>query len=189
MNHHHGRRRRRHHHETGEKRSGGCWVNGAISRVIRGSKDATGLGKGPVITLYVLGFIFMPLLTSMLFLGMLFWTTNPAKAREGVDRFTDHMKRAGRHLNDAAFGQPKRSHRATEPEFDIDEDEIFEEPTPKKARRTREPDTSREPETPAQSAKDLRERFETLEERARAIEEFVASEEYRLEREFKKMDK
>ena len=123
MRHHHQRRSKGHSREGGDDRSGDCWVASVINQVIRGSKAATGLGKGPVITLFVLGFIFMPLLTGLVFFAMLFWTANPAKARESVDRFTDHVKRAGKHFTDATRGQPRPSRGATQPDVDLADDE------------------------------------------------------------------
>jgi len=188
MRHHHQRRSKGHSREGGDDRSGDCWVASVINQVIRGSKAATGLGKGPVITLFVLGFIFMPLLTGLVFFAMLFWTANPAKARESVDRFTDHVKRAGKHFTDATRGQPRPSRGATQPDVDLADDALFEDNTTTAGRRQTSSQSTAGQGTRA-TPRELRQRFESLEERARIIEAFVASEEYRLEREFDKMNK
>ena len=185
MSHHQRRHGESPHREQTGHQSDGSWAGRAINRVIRGCKDATGLGKGPVITLFVLGFIFMPLLTGLVFLAMLLWTGNPTKARESLDRFSGHVKRAGKHFTNATLGQPHRSRAAAQPDMDF-EDSKSESGS---ARHNRGPKPGAANNATRTSPSDLRKRYESLEERARRIEAFVASEEYRLEQEFEKMNK
>ena len=49
------------------RKSKGVW--GMIDRVVHGLSEALGLGHGMIITGFVLGFIFVPLLTAIVFLA------------------------------------------------------------------------------------------------------------------------
>ena len=175
-------RKRRHHEQSstdGDHRGHGhCGVGGAINRVIRKSRDITGLGKGMIIAAYVLGFIFVPLLTGLVFLALLYWSTYPDSAQRNADRLSRQARRAARSMSG---GGMNGSRPATEPHMeDMDLEDVEAAAPPK---RNREPEGP-EPSSPGA----LRARFEKLEKRARTIEQFVASEEYRLQREFDKMD-
>ena len=147
------------------EKSHGFWE--IVERVVNGLSEALGLGHGMIITGFVLGFIFVPLLTTIVFFVTLYWVSYPGAAKRHFERFSRYIRRAGQRLSDAAF---TRDTHATDPSFD---DVARDEPPPPKQPRT----------TPSE----LRERFEALDKRAKSIEAFVASEEYRLEREFKRM--
>ena len=146
------------------KSGNGVW--GMIDRVVDGLSQALGLGHGMIITGFVLGFIFVPLLTAIVFLLTLYWVSYPAQARSHLESVSGFVRGAGQRLSDAAFSRQTRD-TVTEPSFD-------EEPAA--------------PKRPATTSSELRERFEALDKRAKSIEAFVASEEYRLEREFKNID-
>ena len=84
-------------------------------------------------------------------------------------RVRSYIRRIGHRLSDAAFTREHRT-AATDPMFD--DVAVDEPPAPKR---------------PSTSSSELKDRFEALDKRAKSIEAFVASEEYRLEREFKRM--
>lgn len=151
-------------HRTSCKSGKGVW--GIIDRVVHGLSEALGLGHGMIITGFVLGFIFAPLLTAIVFLVTLYWVSYPRQARRHLESVSRYVRRAGHRLSDAAFAS-KADDTVTEPAFDA------EPPAPKRPRAT---------------AAELKERFEALDKRAKSIEAFVTSQEYRLEREFKRMD-
>lgn len=148
-------------HVDGRKRS--RRRRGPIKRVTRGLADAFGVPRGVVIAGFVLGFVFIPLLSLLAFLAALYWVNDPERTRRHVDSFFDALRRTGVRLrrvtahpgyggNDAVPGRE-----------------------------------SHEPLRPVVHPPALARRFERLERRARAIEEFVASEEFRLNREFRRM--
>ena len=149
------------------KNSHGIW--GMWDRVVDGLSQALGLGHGLVITGIVFGFIFVPLLTTIVLLVTLYWVSYPEQARSQLDQVSSYVRRAGHRLSDAAFTRERRR-TATDPRFD--DVAVDEPPAPKR---------------PSTTSSELRERFEALDKRAKSIEAFVASEEYRLEREFKRM--
>ena len=149
---------RRHHDGRGPRRR-----RGPIKRVIRGLADAFAVPRGVVIAGFVLGFVFIPLLTLLAFLAALYWVNDPVRARRHVDSFFDTLGRAGNRLRRGARGRRRRS-----------------------ADRERAGEAV-EPAGPAVDPSALARRFERVERRARAIEEFVASEEFRLNREFRRM--
>ena len=145
---------------------------GAVNRVVDGLAVASGLGRGLVIAGFVVGLASTPLLTAVVFFATLYWVTYPDEARGHFDRFSAFARRAAERLSDVAFA-PRRQCHATTPDYD----------EPNEAHPA--------PQTPSpspMSSARLRERFEALERRAKSIEAFVASEEYRLEREFKRID-
>ena len=136
---------------------------GPIKRVIRGLADAFGLPRGIVIAGFVLGFVFVPLLSVLAFLAALYWMNNPERTRRHIDFVSDSLRRVGDRFRRGAAG-PKG--RATEDDSNRH---------------------SRESPRPTMDPTTVYRRFERLERRARAIEEFVASEEFRLNREFRRM--
>ncbi|MDD9980526.1 MAG: hypothetical protein OXU81_04070 [Gammaproteobacteria bacterium] len=138
---------------------------GPIKRVTRGLADAFGVPRGVIIAGFVLGFVFIPLLSLLAFLAALYWVNDPERARRQVDSFFESLRRAGVRLR----------HGAAEPRYGGDEADSGR--------------GSREPPRPAVHSPALARRFERLERRARAIEEFVASEEFRLNREFRRMER
>lgn len=147
--HHDGRRSRRH--------------RGPIKRVTRGLADAFGVPRGVVIAGFVLGFVFIPLLTLLAFLVALYWVNDPARTRRHVDSFFDSLGRAGSRFRRGAMRRRWRS-------------------------ADREPaGEASEPARPSVDPSALARRFERIERRARTIEEFVASEEFCLNREFRRM--
>ena len=138
---------------------------GPIKRVTRGLADAFGVPRGVVIAIFVLGFVFMPLLSVMAFLTALDWVNDPERTRRHVDSIFDSFRRASDRLRRGGVGVRQRGvARGTEGD-------------------------SPEPPRPAVDTFALVRRFERIERRARAIEEFVASEEFRLGREFRRMER
>ena len=132
---------------------------GPIKRVTRGLADAFGIPRGVVIAGFVLGFVFAPLLTLVVFLVALYWVDDPERTRRHVDAAYDALGRAVDRLRRGARG-PRRGGGGG---------------------------PSREPPRPAIDPAALARRFERMERRTRVIEEFVASEEFRLNREFRRM--
>ena len=150
----------RHHHRRryGRRR-------GPIRRVVRGLADAFGVPLGVVIAGFVLGFVFVPLLSLAAFLVALYWVDDPGRARRHVDSFFELLGRTGDRLRRGAGGRRRR---------DSSDDSARE---------------SRDRPRPAVDPVALARRFERIERRARAIEAFVASEEFRLNREFRRMER
>ena len=140
---------------------------GPIKRVTRGLADAFGVPRGVIIAGFVLGFVFIPLLTLVAFLAALHWVNDPERARRQVDSFFESLRRAG-----VRFRRGAKRPGAGYGDGDGD------------AEPGRQ---SHEPPRPAVHPPALARRFERLERRARAIEQFVASEEFRLNREFRRM--
>ena len=138
---------------------------GPIKRVIRGLADALGIPRGVVIAGFVLGFVFVPLLTLLAFLAALYWVDHPEHTRRRMEAAHDSLKRAADRLRRLASGPGRRESSGGGG------------------------GPGREPPSPAVDPAALARRFERIERRARAIEEFVASEEFRLDREFRRMER
>ena len=138
---------------------------GPIKRVTRGLADAFGVPRGVVIAVFVLGFVCIPLLSLAAFLAALYWVDHPERTRRHLDAFFDSLRRMGNRLRRGDAGQTPRG---------TDNDSERE---------------SREPPRPAVDPFALARRFERIERRARTIEEFIASEEFRLGREFRRMER
>ncbi|MEM7404583.1 MAG: hypothetical protein AAF458_04780 [Pseudomonadota bacterium] len=143
--------KRRRHHRPARTKSG-CGVNGIVSGLAR----RFGVGKGVVITGFVLGFIFAPLLTLLIGFGAWFWVRDPAEFESRMQGAADRARRAYQWT----FG----SRTPTDPSAEA----VMADPVP---------------EFPA-----LRREFERLEERAGSLEQYVSSEEFRLQREFRHLD-
>ena len=152
-------RRHSHGRRSGRRR-------GPIKRVIRGLADAFGIPRGVVIAGFVLGFVFAPLLTLLVFFVALYWVDDPERARRHLDAMYDSLRWGVDRLRRSARGPGRRGSSGGEP--------------------GREP---RETPRPAVDPAALARRFEGIDRRARAIEEFVASEEFRLNREFRRMER
>ena len=138
---------------------------GPIKRVVRGLADAFGVPRGVVIAVFVVGFVCIPLLSLLAFLVALYWVNDPERTRRHVDSFFDGLRRGNHRLWRGTAG-PRRKGVDAEPERE-----------------------SRKPPPPPIDSTALARRFERIERRARAIEEFVASEEFRLNREFRRMER
>ena len=151
-------RRHFHRRRSGRRR-------GPIKRVIRGLADAFDVPRGIVIAGFVLGFVFVPLLTLVVFFAALYWVDHPERTRRQVDAAYDSLRRFANRLWRSAAGTRHRGANG-EP--------------------SRE---SREPLRPVVDPTTLVRRFERIERRTRAVEEFVASEEFRLNREFRQMER
>lgn len=134
---------------------------GPIKRVVRGLANALGIPRGIVIAGFVLGFVFIPLPALLVFLAALYWVDDPERARRHADSFFDSLRRTGSRFRRSAAGAGPGS-AAEDP---------------------------REPPRPHIDPDSLARRFERAELRTRAIEEFVASEEFRLNREFRRMER
>ena len=150
---------RRHSHG---RRSGHRRRRGPVKRVIRGLADAFGIPRGVVIAGFVLGLVFVPLLTVLAFLAALYWVDDPERARRHLDAAYDALRWGTDRLRGGARGP---------------------------GRRGSGDDPGREPPRPVVDPAALGRRFERIERRARAVEEFVASEEFRLNREFRRMER
>jgi len=130
---------------------------GPVKQVVRGLSRRFGVKRGFVIAGFVLGFVFVPLLTLLLFLAALYWVNHPEGVEDTLDRLlrkvnsTIHATRKRTAYADGGIGEV-----VTDPDDDLD-------------------------------FADLRRRFEDLERRAEDIEEYVASEEHTLNREFRRM--
>ena len=118
-----------------------------------------------IIAGFVVGFVFVPLLSLAAFLVALYWVDDPGRARRHVDAFFDVLERAGDRLRRGTGGGRHR---------DAGDDSV------------REPGAR---PRPAVDPVALARRFERIDRRARAIEAFVASEEFRLNREFRRMER
>ena len=149
-------RRHSHYRRSGRRR-------GPVKRVTRGLADALGLPRGMVIAGFVVGFVFVPLLTLVAFFAALYWVDHPDRTRRQMDAVYDSLKGAADRLWRSAAGPRHRGPGA--------------DPGPE----------SRESPRPGVDPTALVRRFGRIERRARAIEEFVASEEFRLNREFRRM--
>ena len=138
---------------------------GPVKRVIRGLAAAFGIPRGVVIAGFVLGFVCVPLLTLLVFLAALYWVDDPERTRRHMDAAYDSLRRGAVRLRCGARG-PRQRGAGDDP--------------------GREP---REPPRPAMDPGALARRFERIERRTRAVEKFVASEEFRLNREFRRMER
>lgn len=138
---------------------------GPVKRVVRGLADVFGIPRGVVIAGFVLGFVCVPLLTLLVFFAALYWMDHPERTRRHVGAVRDSLRRAADRLR-RGVADSRLRRAGAEP--------------------GREP---RERPRPAIDPGALVRRFERIERRARAIEEFVASEEFRLNREFRRMER
>lgn len=138
---------------------------GPIKRVVRGLADALDIPRGAVIAGFVLGFVFVPLLSLVAFLAALYWVNDPERTRRHVDSLFGFIRRTGDRFRRGAAG-PRVGGAAGGTERES-------------------PEPPRSPVYPAELVR----RYERIERRTRAIEEFVASEEFRLNREFRRMER
>ena len=138
---------------------------GPVKRVVRGLADAFGVPRGVVIAVFVVGFVFIPLLSLLAFLVALYWVNNPERTRRHVDSFFDGLRRGNDRLW-RGTARPRRNGVDGAPDRE-----------------------SRKPPPPPIDSTALARRFERIERRARVMEEFVASEEFRLNREFRRMER
>ncbi len=136
-------------------------------RVFHDLGEVFGMSQGTTIAVFVLGWVFVPLLTTLVFLGALYWVHSPEQAEHHARRISAWVARAAQQLSDAVAARPRRP---------VAEPDVAQPPH----------DQQSEPQQP-RSAGELRRRFEALDRRAKSIEEFVASEEFRLEGEFRRM--
>ena len=135
---------------------------GPVKRVVRGLADVFGIPRGVVIAGFVLGFVCVPLLTLLVFLAAWYWVDDPERMRRHVDAAYDSLRRGAGRLRRGARGPRQRGAGG---------------------------DPGREPPRPVVDPAALARRFERIERRTRAVEEFVASEEFRLDREFRRMER
>ena len=172
------RRYHHHHRDHGPGRNQGHCLKGVLGRVIHGLGNAFGVGNGAIIATFVVGLIFAPLLTTLVFLAALYWVSYPEQAARQARQLGDWIRSAARYLSEIVFPGP-RAETAEPP---------FVKPQATASANAMPPDN--EPPKPhqARSADDLRRRFEALDQRAKSIESFVASDEYRLEREFRQIN-
>ena len=135
---------------------------GPIKRVVRGLADAFGVSRGLVIAGFVLGFVFAPLLTLAAFFVALYWVDHPERTHHYAGVAWGHLRRAADRIRRGVAGAQHGGEADREP---------------------------REPPPRFVDPAALGRRFEALERRARDIEAFVASEEFRLNREFRRMER
>ncbi len=143
-----------------------CSMGGVFKKVGK----AFGLSRGATIAVFVVGWVFVPLLTTLVFIAALYWVNYPDQAERQARQLAAWASRAAQQFSEMVIPQP--GPQVSEPDFA---------PPPE----DRQPDPP--PRQPG-SASELRSRFEVLDRRAKAIESFVASEEFRLESEFKHLD-
>ena len=138
---------------------------GPVKRVIRGLADTFGVPRGMVIAGFVLGFVFLGPWTVVVFLAAWYWVDHPERARRWMDAACESVRWTADRVWRGAAGAGHRGGGGAP---------------------DRGPD---EPPPPPADPAALARRFERIERRARAIEEFVASEEFRLNREFRRMER
>jgi hypothetical protein len=116
-----------------------------------------------VVTGFVLGFVFVPLLAVFVFLGALYWVHHPEQVESNLEKAAGWIRNWWNESRRSAADRPSErsapdvdAAAAFEDEIDIDIDALNEE-------------------------------FAELERRAAGIESFVLSDEYKLHRDFKKM--
>lgn len=131
---------------------------GPISRVVRGLSKKLNVHKHLVIAGFVLGFIFVPMLTIFVFLGALYWANDPEALEERIDGLA---RKARTQYKKFAEGPPPRVNDA--------------------------PTTVNETEFRLPEFPELRRKFEELEARTGKMEACVASEEFTLNRQFRSM--
>jgi len=140
-----------------------------------------GVHRHTVMAGFVAGFVFVPLLTLLLFLAAWYWTSDPEKVENALD---DWVARIQRTLNSWLGGSSRADDRAGE-----------------RGGASPDPGGAHWPpraETPAAGhgangdpAPDLgrlEKRLRALDERARALEAYVASREFSLRRQFRAME-
>ena len=145
-------------------RGSGC-RRGPVKRVVRGLADVFGVPRGVIVTGFVLGFVCVPQFTLLAGFAAWFWLDHPDLVRRYSDTARGFFKRATDRLRGGISAPP---HRGTSSGPGI---EPHEAPCP-----------SVDPTT-------LARRYEKIERRTRTIEAFVASEEFRLNREFRRMER
>lgn len=108
---HHGHDR---HRPSGHKR-----ISCGIKRIIRGIADKFSISRGTVLAGFVVGFIFAPLLTAIVFVAAWFWIDDPKRFETRISGAADKARQA----YEWTFGSwvPKLTARA---------DEIMAEPVP-----------------------------------------------------------
>ena len=148
----------RHPHGRGSGRR-----RGPVKRVVRGLADVFGVPRGVIVTGFVLGFVCVPQFTLLAGFAAWFWLDHPDLVRRCSDTARVIFKRATDRLR-GGIAAPQ--HRGAG-------DRLGGEPY-------EAPSSSVDPTT-------LARRYEKIERRTRTIEAFVASEEFRLDREFRRM--
>lgn len=136
---------------------------GPVKRVVRGLADVFGVPRGVIVTGFVLGFICVPQFTLLAGFAAWFWLEHPDLVRRCSDTARDFFKRATDRLRGGIAAPPHRS-AGSGPGLE-----------PHKA-----PCPSSDPAAVVR-------RFDGIDRRVRAVEAFVASEEFRLHREFRRM--
>jgi hypothetical protein len=137
------------------ERKGGC---GVISRVLTALARRFSVDKALIITGFVLGFVFAPVLATLTFVGAWIWSGDEERYERLGGQAVRGVQRAWR----AAFGG-SAGHTPGDPMED--------------------PPARHPVDFP-----ELRREFEDLEQRAAGMEKFVTSEERALEREFRNMN-
>lgn len=159
------------------RRNGPC--RGPIGRVVRGLSDRLGVHRHTIIAGFVLGFIFVPILTLLVFLGAVYWVNDPERIEDKLDHLADKARNSYRTHFGSGSGQRRNRYGAPENQ-------------PRAARTAPEDnaDPRSNPDSHADFVPDfpeLRRKFEELETRAAAMETCVASEEFALNRQFRAM--
>ena len=151
---------------------------GPISRVVRGLSERLGVHRHTIIAGFVLGLVFVPMLTLLVFLGALYWVNDPERIEDKLDHLADKARKSYR--SHFGGGTSRRHHDDAPPESG----------TPAGAGAPEGSSDARpNPASPAfvPDFPELRRKFEELETRAAAIETCVASEEFALNRQFRAM--
>ena len=85
-----------HEHEGAPRRRSGC----AIKRIVRGLAERFGVGRGTVIAGFVLGFVFVPLLTLIVLGAAWIWVDDQERFESRVSNVADRA----RNVYDRTFG-------------------------------------------------------------------------------------
>ena len=69
---------------------------GPISRVVRGLSERLGVHRHTIIAGFVLGLVFVPMLTLLVFLGALYWVNDPERIEDKLDHLADKARKSYR---------------------------------------------------------------------------------------------
>ena len=136
-------------------------------RVTRGLADAFGIPRGMVIAGFVIGFVFVPLLPLLTFLIVLYWVNDPERTRR-LGRFHSSIPSGERATGSGAVRRARGTAAA--------QARLRPRIAGAEAPGASTPPPSHDGSSESSGS-------------ARAIEELVASEEYRLNREFRRMER
>ena len=104
MNKHH----HRHHYHHNRNRSRKSCGDARISRLVRELSRRLGIHRHAVIAGFVLGFIFVPILTALVLLAAFYWVNHPERIEGHLERFADKAREAYRtHMKSSREERPE----------------------------------------------------------------------------------